>query len=287
MSQLACWTLWAATLAGPAAPPAGGEMGGPAASSATAPSPADPSAAALPFPPIRSDRPSFTPASSTVAAGFTQVELGATYLYDLTAIRHLNQYGLPELLVRRGIRDHIELRLGWDGYVHATQNARRGADDTVEGFRDLELGTKLQLTAQRGLVPAMALLSQLAVPVGGPFSEETVHPGLAYLYGWELHERLAVRGSTGVQGRQILEDSFTQWSHSWYVQVRIGERLACFAEWFLLASDGAAVNLPDHFLHYGAKYLLRPSVQVDWHVGYGLNQRSEDFFTGVGIVLQR
>ena len=50
---------------------------------------------------------------------------------------------------------------------------------------------------------------------------------------------------------------------------------------------GAASNAPEHYLDGGLTFLLTDDLQLDWRAGFGLNDASDDFFTGVGFVFRR
>src|SRR5262245_45700960 len=63
------------------------------------------------LPELETDRDAFTPATSTVVAGYTVVESSYSFI-DNRAVAETHSF--PELLFRHGITDQIELRLGWN-----------------------------------------------------------------------------------------------------------------------------------------------------------------------------
>src|SRR5262245_53455137 len=78
--------------------------------------------------PLETDRDSFTPATKTVAKGRTILEAAYSFIDN----RHdFETHSFPELLVRHGITDRIELRLGWNYEVG-------GSGSSVSGTQGLE-----------------------------------------------------------------------------------------------------------------------------------------------------
>lgn len=65
--------------------------------------------------PIETDRPDFTEASSVVPAGRIQLESGYTFFLDNNDGTRSMQHTFPEWLLRVGLTDRLELRLGRAG----------------------------------------------------------------------------------------------------------------------------------------------------------------------------
>ena len=91
------------------------------------------------------DRPDATESSSVIQPGYVQAELG--WLYTDTGEEHANE--LPQTLIRVGLVERVELRLGWSGYAN-------GSD--ASGVGDGELGTKIYLAEEKYGIVLIALL---------------------------------------------------------------------------------------------------------------------------------
>jgi hypothetical protein len=61
---------------------------------------------------LTTDRPDFTESSSVVGRCRLQIEGGYTYLHDAAAGVETDEHLLPELLLRYGLNDCLELRVG-------------------------------------------------------------------------------------------------------------------------------------------------------------------------------
>lgn len=134
--------------------------------------------------PIETDRPDFTEASSLVPAGRIQLESGYTFFLDnnngLRSIAH----SFPEWLLRVGLSEYFELRLGWYYLVQNNFDRPTGIRETIEGGTDMYVGTKVKLTEQHGWWPEWACNIQGTVPTGvRPFNAERVNAGFNQLYG--------------------------------------------------------------------------------------------------------
>ncbi len=132
--------------------------------------------------PINTDRPTFTPANTVVPVGRLQVESGFTFNLEQTKTTRSDIYHLPELAVRYGLADRVELRTFWLGPTFdQVQSLTRLHGRAVGGASDMEVGFKWQLFAgdkERKWLPTTALITSIIAPIGGssPLSNQTVEP---------------------------------------------------------------------------------------------------------------
>lgn len=250
--------------------------------------------------PMATDRPDFTEASSTVGRHVMQLEMGYTYSYfddDRAGVVAQTHSG-PEILLRVGVVDRVELRVVWN-YLW-TQEQEGGTHVQHDGAEDLVLGTKLGLTRQLDWLPESALVLQLGVPTGA--NEYTNHHaefGLNYLYGWDLTDVWSMGGSTGWETAGALASAVLPGSpgavldrhnvvhQSMTVGRSFTDDLKGYFEYFGLYPHGSEDTRPLHFLDGGFTYLLSADTQLDIRAGKGLSEPSDDFFVGTGISLRR
>jgi len=237
--------------------------------------------------PLASDRPDFTEASSTVGRGVTQLELGYTFFFDDESSGSINSHSFPEILVRRGfLADWLEFRVGWT--LNSETQTLSGTSGTAHGSDDLYLGLKLGLTPQQGWLPEMSLMPQMSVPLGGIFSANRVLPGLNWLYGWDVTERLSVGASTQYN---LSVDEFKDRVHGEFAQsatlgIALREQLSGFIEWFVFCPAGAETEKTEHYLDGGLTYRWSNNLQLDVRLGTGLSAASTDLFAGTGMVVR-
>jgi len=238
--------------------------------------------------PLVTDRPDFTEASSSVGAGRVQLESGYTFTHDNDRTTRASEHQFPEFLLRVGLTDEVELRIGWLGYLFSRELDRpTGSKDTADGGADMDLGLKIELGEQQGWVPETAVITSISLPTGGSaFSADRVQPLVNFLYSWEINECVSVGGSSGLASLYEEGDGFVEAFQSITTAVSLTDAVGAYFEWFAFFRQDAADNGPEHFLNGGLTYLFNPNLQVDWRAGFGLNERAANFFTGSGFAVR-
>jgi len=229
------------------------------------------------------DRPDQTESSETVAPGYVQLEFGWTHREDDEGM-DVTSDAFPETLVRIGIANDLELRLGFAGYVWEDVDAV-GRDD---GVGDLEVGLKWKLWEEAGWQPQTAILAGTSVPAGeAPFSSERFDPSIRLACSHTLTERLALGYNlTGLwtSEEDVTGDRDTTASiaYSIVLGIALSERTGTFIEFFGEAptSEGKPANSFDA----GMTYLIADNIQIDVLGGIGLSEAADDWFVGAGLV---
>ncbi len=241
--------------------------------------------------PMVTDRPDFTESTDAIPSGHFQLEAGYTFTYDREHKDRVRDHTAPEFLLRIGLVDDLELRLGWQGYswtenqfVTRTPAGRRVTrEDWTDGAHDLSIGFKLKLLEQDGLVPHFGILASMNVPVGSDVvSPGDVEPGAVLLWAYDLTDDLALAGNVGFASLTDGGDRFYQTSASISVAVALTERLGAYVEYYGLYPNAEHSDAA-HVLNGGFTFLINNNFQIDWRIGGGLNEEADDFFTGVGF----
>jgi hypothetical protein len=237
--------------------------------------------------PIETDRDSFTPATTTANAGRLIVESAYSFV-DNRDVKETHSY--PELLLRYGLNDWLELRLGWNYEVGGAGNETSGAgfaEDELPAVGGLEresriaYGLKASLTDQCVWVPQSAVVLQAFTPTSGE-ATDTQFVG-TYVLGWELSHRWRLDGAVRYGTAEAGEDRFDVWAPSVVVKAPVCDRLNLHAEWFGIFSEGKADEFTRHFVSPGVHYLITPDLEIGVRVGWGLNDQSARFFSNVGL----
>ena len=237
---------------------------------------------------IETDRDSFTPATTIV--GRRRLIVESAYSFEDNR-RVKETHSLPELILRYGLTDRIELRLGWNYEVGGAGSATTGADasegDTLLGggslLREstLSYGVKFRVTDQDRWIPQSAVILQAFTPTSG---EDTATQFVSTaVAGWTLPNRwkfdTALRyGLDSEEGTR-----FNQWAPSAVLKVPLGEKFAAHAEYFGIYTTGKEANATKHFFSPGLHYLVSPDLEVGFRLGWGLNDQSARFFSNVGV----
>jgi hypothetical protein len=235
--------------------------------------------------PIKTDRPTFTPSSSTVGKNVIQLETGYTFTHDHAQGVTVDSHSYPEANLRIGIlADWLECRLG-QNFVSTTGS---GSSSGQTGAADLLLGVKLGLAKQRGCLPETAVILQMSVPTGSAFlTQKEVMPGIIAIFGWEVvKDRLSVSGS--LSANRALDGAghfYTLLAQSFVLDWSLTKRLDVFSECFALTPSGAidSATGPRPFWDSGMTFKVTPNLQLDGRAGLGLNHHADDFFAGLGL----
>jgi hypothetical protein len=239
---------------------------------------------------IETDRDSFTPATST--AGWRRLIVESAYSF-IDNRRVYETHSFPELILRYGLTDRVELRLGWNYEVGGAGDEISGADAGDELFRDpggllrecsLAYGVKVRVSDQAGWRPRSAVILQGLTPTGSGAGATTATQLIAtYVAGWQLPNRwrfdTAIRYGTASEAG----DRFHLWAPSAVLRVPVGEKWAVHGEYFGIATSGKAEDGAQHYFSPGAHYLVTPDLEVGVRLGWGLNDRSARFFANAGL----
>ena len=220
------------------------------------------------------DRPDFTESAVVVPNGSLQIEAGATFeTSDLPGSRgNLETLSGPELLLRWGFHDRLELRIGVPNWV----DQNRGAS----GISDGSLGIKWQLGPTTGGWD-LGLIAETTLPVGDrELTSDEFDPTLLFLVARDLSESWSLGGQLG-GGRDSSEGASTTVLQATVVLGRgLGERAGMFLE--IAAEDREDADTALLF-HHGYTFLATPRFQWDIHAGAGLSDEAPDFLVGVGF----
>ena len=226
-------------------------------------------------PPIATDRPAITDSSVVVPSG------GLLFENGFTETRSLGQrsFDFPETLVRFGLSSKTELRFTAPDHF---QNFNTGAG-FGSGWVDLSLGVKQQLVATLTGFDASLIVS-LSFPTGGTIlSSHAYDPQLLVPWShpisrnWTAAGMLALLWPTEGTRRNLTGQP------SFLVDRQINSRWDAFVEY---AGDFPQRGGPQHILHVGTAYKIRPNQQFDFHVGFGLSSAAVDHFIGIGYSFQ-
>jgi hypothetical protein len=230
------------------------------------------------------DRDSFTPATTLAGRRHLIVETAYTFLDNR---RVPETHSLPELLVRYGVNDWLELRFATNYEVGGAGNpvSANSPDDLAEEAEleeeaNVSYGLKLALRAQNGWTPRSALILQGATPTAGVATDTHFHA--TYVTGWTLQDGWTWDSSIRVGTGSLEDDRFQVWAPSSVVKFPLSERWKGHVEYFGVFSEGRARETTQHFFSPGAHVMLTEDFEVGVRVGWGLNDQSPNFFANVG-----
>jgi hypothetical protein len=223
-----------------------------------------------------------------------QLESGYTYTYnDDDGVRTSNQT-VPEFLLRIGLIEDWELRVGWIG-ASLTENLFKERNDAGrlvnrqthdDGATDMTVGFKWHLWDQKGALPGFGVIGELSLPTGTDnVSAGDVEPQVKLLWAYDITDDWSVAGNINMAVVNGENGQFFQPAASITTGYAITDWWGTYVEYY-----GFYPNEKDsdcaHYLNGGFTFLITDYLQWDVRVGMGLNEEADDFFTGTGFALR-
>lgn len=242
---------------------------------------APPSWAADPSP-IITDRPGQSDASSLVAPGTLQFELGYTLTHDDNN-GHTLSHTPSQPLWRLGWTEWLEFRFALDGYVH--QETPSGADNA--GFGDGNIGTKFYFWGPRGMRPEFALDWGVSLPFGNDeVSRNRYDPFVRLLFTSVITPRFSITYNLGTEWNTTTlpggaQETLGTYTYTFSPALALTDRWSLFAEVFGSIPMDPADDA--HTFNGGVLWLITPDWQFDLSAGVGLNDAANDLFVRVGL----
>ena len=236
---------------------------------------------------IETDRHDFTQSALVVGKGVTQIEFGYSFFQNSGEAEIEDSHTTPEMLIRYGLTEKVELRLRYNQVWQFGEEDRSGSED-------LRLAFKIRTTDQRDLRPESALEIRFTAPTGGSdWSTDEVEFGLDYIYGWKISPRTEIYGSSGFSTNALGEfafrptapanEEFMLYTQSFAIGTELTEYCTVYNEVFGLFTDGFEDDEERPvFYNIGLDFYLTDNFVLDIRAGTGLNRDAEDLFFGMG-----
>ncbi len=233
---------------------------------------------------LETDRDAFTPATSTAGRGLTILESSYSFLDNRDVA---DTHSFPELLIRHGVNDWIELRVGWNYEIGGGGDVSGSNGSTGMGSAEIErdskilYGFKAALTEQDGWQPRSVVILQGYTPTSGATTASDVV--VAYAFGWELENGWRIDSSLRYGTGHELLDAFNEWAPSVVLRMPITEKWTIHAEYFGIFSQGAEQDFSRAYFSPGVHCLVTPNLELGVRVGWGLTPDAASFFSNVGV----
>lgn len=231
---------------------------------------------------IETDRHEFTPSVLFVPKGMIQFESGYSYFKEGRESSHT----FPELQLRYGLTERIELRFRYNEVWQYGEESKSGSED-------IRTGMKIRLNDQRGIIPEAALNLALSSPTGGnDWTVGNTEFAIDYIYGWDISEKAEIYGSSGLATDGIgdfdflpeaANGDFTVYSQSISIGYEMSEQITGYAEFFGLFTHGYGHKENNQvYYNMGLDYYITDDFLLDVRAGTGITDDASDFFCGVG-----
>ena len=230
---------------------------------------------------IVTDRPDLTESSRTVPHKSIQIETGFLMFIEQPSISSefpVTIYQFPTTLVRVGFYKNVELRVFNQLVNERTNNPSTPLNErSTYGVDNLQLGTKINLTTEKGLRPEIAVLSHVVLPLGtDEFKNAKTLFNLVLSLSHSLSDKLSLGYNLGWTTDDINPKGTGTYTlaFGYPISSKLG---------FYLEGYGALKNMETATLGIdgGFTYLLNNNIQLDASAGKSLT--AENYFFSAGF----
>lgn len=244
--------------------------------------------------PLVTDRPDFTESTTAVPVLRMQLEAGYTFTTDDEKGFRTEDHTLPEMLLRIGVGEGVELRLGWEGFSSTellfserTDSGRKiRRKEHEDGGTDMEVGVKFHLVEEQGWTPDLGVIVSASLPVGTRTKTSgDVDPQVKWLWAYELTDRASVAGNVNLAVLTSEKGRFFQTAASLTFAYSPADWLGMYVEYYGLYPNDRGTDCA-HYLNGGFTFPVNDDLQFDVRCGAGLNEEADDFFVGTGFAIR-
>jgi len=226
---------------------------------------------------IFTDRPGQTDAVYTMGKGYFQVESGFFYGRDEGAGNKITASTTPNLMIKYGVIDRIEVKLFLD--VLNTKFETLGSEIKESGLAPIRFATKVFLIKGDGWMPAASITGILSLPNTGENAFQ--HNDLNHSIRLQMENSISDNVSLNYSiGGDWFDNSNSQGVYTIVLGSSVSDKLGGWAELYgTFGNDASEIFATD----FGLAYLLTDYLQLDSSFGIGLNDAATDFFFNLGI----
>ncbi|MBN2348340.1 MAG: transporter [Bacteroidales bacterium] len=230
---------------------------------------------------LTGDRPDQTESASVVPVKFIQIETGVSYSKDKSESDMHENLSAGGTLIRIGIYKNLEFRIEGGYEQIRLKSYISDESSTLKGLAPFDLGFKVKLMEENGLLPEMAFLGSLGLPNSGKkeFSSEYVTPSFRFAFEHTLSARLSLAYNLGMywEGESVGGTGI----YSLVTGISVTERIGTYIELYGYLPEKSQAQ---HLMDFGFTWLTGPDFQLDIEGGVGLNKLAPDWFIGFGTI---
>jgi hypothetical protein len=229
--------------------------------------------------PLITDRPDATESPTAMPKGFLQVETGGFYeSFEENRMKSEN-YTYNTTLVRYGLLDNLELRLGWDFTEGQTKLNGQKLDNVTSGFEPLLLGFKTTISDEKEWMPEIGFLGHLYLPftASTDYRPETTGADFRFSFAHTLSEKSSLAYNLGAAwGNDSPEIAYIYTlAYGYSISDKIGT-------YFEVYGDFPEDTKANHLWDAGFTYLYNNNVQFDLTFGSSFT-KGQDLLLSAGV----
>lgn len=226
------------------------------------------------------DRPDQTESSSTVPKNSLQIETGFIYENFNNDNVEFQNLGLGTTLLRYGVWDNFELRLGAYYQQSKVKSDDFNIDSTQSGMGPILAGFKVYVIEEKGFRPEISILADLTLNKVGKldYRPSYTYSTIKISASHTLSNFFSLGYNVGFASDG--ENAKGLFVYTVVLGMSISDRFGGFAEVYGTSAEG---DSPHTRADAGLTYLLRPNLQLDVSGGTGLDGSVNMYFVSLGI----
>ena len=223
---------------------------------------------------METDRPDQTESPFIVPAKWLQFETGFNFEKNHPGA---HTFVYPTLLSKYGVSKRLELRMITS--LLSVNEYTGNHNEVVNGIEPVQLGFKLAMCEEKGLVPKTSLIAHVAIPqfASTKLHAEKLAPNFVFTMQHTITKWFAVGYNLGAEW-----DGFSN-TPAWIYRVspgfNIGEKWYAYAEMFGFIQKNETAN---HNIDGGIAYYLNNNIKLDLSAGKGLSAASISYYVAIG-----
>ncbi|MCK8479087.1 transporter [Psychroserpens algicola] len=228
--------------------------------------------------PLITDRPDATEASSTVGKGILQIETGGVYeSFEENSIKQ-ESYTYNTTLIRYGILDNLELRLGWNFVEGVTKVNGNKLANVSSGLSPLLLGVKIDIAKEENGMPEIALIGHVfpLFSAAQDYRPETTGVDFRFSVSHTLSEKSSLGYNIGAQWGNDSPEAAAIYTLAYGYSIT--DKFGIYAE---LYGDLPEDSFANHYWDAGFTYLVSNDLQLDAYFGTSIT-KGQDILVGLG-----
>jgi hypothetical protein len=229
---------------------------------------------------MSTDRPDVTESAYTVDAGHFQVELSFLQYTRDHAEGGVDQFVVMPMNLKLGLLNQMDLQLVVDPYARVETDA-----ETIDGFGDLQVRSKLNLWGNDGGPTALALMPFIQLPTGADgLGSDHVEGGLIVPFAAELPAgwSLGMMAELDIVRDEEDDDYGVEFVHTVAFGHDIVGPLAGYVEYIGVAPHRTGAGY-QAAIGFGLTYGLSANVQFDGGANVGISRDADDVVLFAGM----
>ncbi len=231
-------------------------------------------------PELITDRPDQTESSTTIPKHALQIETGFVFENYKNDQVEFNNLGLGTTLLRYGVWDNFELRLGSYYQQSKVKSDYFNVDSTQSGMGPILAGFKVYVVEEKGIRPEISILADLTLNTVGKldYRPSYTYSTIKVSASHTLSNFFSLGYNFGFASDG--ESANGLFVYSFVGGVSISDKIGGFAEIYGTSAEG---DSPNTRADAGLTYLILPNLQFDVSGGMGLGNSVKMYFVSCGL----